>query len=66
MNRRLTAPDVMALPMTRRDISDYSALPSRRCHACFLHSQEGLFEARQANQREIIVLNPAGLAELDK
>jgi CRP/FNR family transcriptional regulator, nitrogen fixation regulation protein len=26
MNGRLTAPDVMALPMTRRDISDYLGL----------------------------------------
>jgi CRP/FNR family nitrogen fixation transcriptional regulator len=67
MNRRLTAAGVLALPMCRRDIADYLGLTletvSRALSA--LH-KKGFLKFLGQTQREILVLNPAGLAELDK
>ena len=67
MDRRLTAVGVMVLPMCRRDIADYLGLTletvSRALSA--LH-KKGFIEFLGQTQREIVVLNPGGLAELDK
>ena len=66
MNGRLTEPDVMALPMTRRDISDYLGLTietvSRSLTAL---KRKGFLKLTGPFGRDVIVLNPAGLAEQD-
>jgi len=58
---------IMALPMTRRDISDYLGLTietvSRVLHA---YQRKGYLKVGGSLQREIIVLNPVGLAEADR
>jgi CRP/FNR family transcriptional regulator, nitrogen fixation regulation protein len=63
MNGRLTSEGAMALPMTRRDIADYLGLAietvSRVLNA---YQRKGYLKAAGPFQREIIVLNPAGLA----
>ena len=67
MNGRLTAPDVMALPMTRRDIADYLGLTLEtvsRALAAF--QRKGYLRVAGPLKREIIVLNSAGLIELDR
>jgi CRP/FNR family nitrogen fixation transcriptional regulator len=65
MNGRLTEPDVMALPMTRRDISDYLGLTietvSRSLTAL---KRKGFLKLTGAFGRNIMVLDPAGLAEI--
>ena len=54
----------MALPMSRRDIADYLGLTietvSRVLHA---HQRKGYLKVLGPMQRDIIVLDPAGLAE---
>jgi CRP/FNR family nitrogen fixation transcriptional regulator len=66
MNGRLTEPDVMALPMTRRDISDYLGLTIETVsRALSALKRKGLLKLTGRFARDIIVLNPAGLAELD-
>jgi CRP/FNR family transcriptional regulator, nitrogen fixation regulation protein len=67
MNGRLTAPDVMALPMTRRDIADYLGLTLETVsRALSAFKRKGYLKLAGSFQREIIVLNPAGLTELDR
>jgi CRP/FNR family nitrogen fixation transcriptional regulator len=67
MNCRLTAPDVMALPMTRRDISDYLGLTIETVsRALSEFKRKGYLKLAGSFQRDIIVLNPAGLTELDR
>ena len=65
MNGRLTEPDVMALPMTRRDISDYLGLTietvSRSLTAL---KRKGFLKLTGPFGRNIMVLDPAGLAEI--
>ena len=65
MNGRLTEPDVMALPMTRRDISDYLGLTietvSRSLTAL---KRKGFLKLTGTFGRNIMVLDPAGLAEI--
>ena len=65
MNSRLAAPGVMALPMNRRDISDYLGLTietvSRSLSA---FKRKGYLRVAGPMQRDIIVLNAAGLNEL--
>ena len=66
MNRRLTPAGVIALPMTRRDIADYLGLTLETVsRALSVLNKKGFLKFRGQTQREIVVLNPAGLAELD-
>ena len=65
MNGRLTEPDVMALPMNRRDISDYLGLTIETVsRALSALKRKGFVKLMGPIGRDIIVLNPAGLAEL--
>jgi CRP/FNR family transcriptional regulator, nitrogen fixation regulation protein len=67
MNRRLPAAGVMALPMCRRDIADYLGLTLETVsRALSILHKKGFLNFLGKTQREIVVLNPAGLAELDK
>ena len=67
MDRRLLAAGVMALPMSRRDIADYLGLTFETVSRALseLH-KKGYLRFLGQTQREIVVLNPAGLAELDR
>jgi CRP/FNR family transcriptional regulator, nitrogen fixation regulation protein len=67
MNGRLPSPDVMALPMTRRDISDYLGLTVEtvsRVLSAF--RREGYLKVTGPFGRDIVVLNPAGLTGLER
>ena len=67
MDRRLTAAGVMALPMCRRDIADYLGLTLETVsRALSVVHKKGFLKFLGQTQREIVVLDPAGLAELDK
>ena len=56
----------MALPMTRRDIADYLGLTLETVsRALSAYQRQGYLKLAGPMQREIIVLNPAGLAEVD-
>ena len=67
MDRRLPAAGVMALPMCRRDIADYLGLTLETVSRALseLH-KKGYLRFLGQTQREIVVLNSAGLAELDR
>ena len=66
MNGRLSGPGVMALPMTRRDISDYLGLTIETVsRALAALKWKGYLTVTGAFGRDIIVLNVAGLAKLD-
>ena len=66
MNCRLTPAGVIALPMTRRDIADYLGLTLETVsRALSVLNKKGFLKFLGQTQREIVVLNPAGLAELD-
>ena len=67
MNRRLPAADVMALPMCRRDIADYLGLTLETVSRAIskLH-KKGYLRFLGQTQREIVVLNRAGMAGLDR
>src|SRR3954464_7728298 len=66
MNRRLKSRGAMALPMARRDIADYLGLTletvSRELSA---YQRQGYLRLAGPLQRDITVLNSAGLAEVD-
>jgi len=66
MDRRLPAAGVMALPMCRRDIADHLGLTLETVSRALseLH-KKGYLRFLGQTQREIVVLNSAGLAELD-
>ena len=67
MNGRLTAAGVMALPMSRRDIADYLGLTLETVsRALSAFQRKGYLRFLGQTQREIVVLNSAGLAELDR
>ena len=67
MNGRLRAAGVMALPMTRRDIADYLGLTIETVsRALSAFQRKGYLKVAGPYHREIIVLNPAGLTELDR
>ena len=66
MDRRLTATGVMALPMCRRDIADYLGLTLETVsRALSVLHKKGFLKFLGQTQRHIVVLNPAGLAEID-
>jgi CRP/FNR family nitrogen fixation transcriptional regulator len=65
MDHRLTLAGVMALPMNRRDIADYVGLTLETVsRALTVLKKKGFLKFLGQTQREIAVLNPAGLAEL--
>jgi CRP/FNR family transcriptional regulator, nitrogen fixation regulation protein len=67
MNYRLTAPNVMVLPMTRRDISDYLGLAVETVsRALSAFQRKGHLKLAGPFRRDIIVLNPAGLTEMER
>jgi len=65
MHRRLPAAGVMALPMSRRDIADYLGLTLETVSRALseLH-RKGYLRFLGQTQREIVVLNFAGLSDL--
>jgi CRP/FNR family nitrogen fixation transcriptional regulator len=65
MDRRLTSAGVMALPMNRRDIADYLGLTLETVsRALSILKRKGLLKFLGQTQRQIAVLNPAGLEDL--
>ena len=67
MDRRLTGAVVVALPMNRRDISDYLG-PTLETVSRALSAlqKKGFLKFLGQTQREIVGLIPSGRAELDK
>jgi CRP/FNR family nitrogen fixation transcriptional regulator len=66
MNGRLTAAGVMALPMSRRDIADYLGLTLETVsRALSEFHRKGYLRFLDPLQRQIVVLNAGGLAEID-
>jgi len=64
---RLRSAGAMALPMSRRDIADYLGLTIETVsRAISAYQRKGYLKVAGPMQRDIIVLNPAGLAELDR
>jgi CRP/FNR family nitrogen fixation transcriptional regulator len=67
MNGRFTAAGAIALPMTRRDIADYLGLTIETVSRVLsAYQRKGYLKAAGPFNREIIVLNPVGLAEPDR
>ena len=65
MDHRLPAAGVMALPMSRRDIADYLGLNLETVsRALSTLQKKGILKFVGQTQREIEILNSAGLAEL--
>ena len=62
MHGRLAAADVMALPMSRRDIADYLGVRLETVSRALSEFQRKGY-LRFLNARQIVVLNVAGLAE---
>jgi CRP/FNR family transcriptional regulator, nitrogen fixation regulation protein len=66
MNGRVTAPGVMALPMSRRDIADYLGLSLETVsRALSDFKRRGYLRFLGSTHRQIVVLNAAGLNEID-
>ena len=66
MNSRVTEPGVVALPMSRRDIADYLGLTLETVsRALSEFKRKGYLKFLGSTQRQIVVLKPAGLAEID-
>ncbi len=66
MDRRLTAANVIALPMCRRDIADYLGLSLETVSRALSHLRGmGILGFVGRTQREIVLLDRARLAELD-
>ena len=62
-----TQPDIIALPMDRRDIADYLGLTVETVsRAISAYQRKGFLTVAGPMHRDIIVLNPAGLTELDR
>jgi CRP/FNR family nitrogen fixation transcriptional regulator len=66
MDGRLSAAGVMALPMSRRDIADYLGLTLETVSRALssLH-EKGLLDFLGQTQRQIVLRNRPGLAQLD-
>lgn len=66
MHGRLKSRGAMAIPMSRRDIADYLGLTLETVsRALSAYQRQGYLKLAGRMQREITVLNPAGLAEVD-
>jgi CRP/FNR family nitrogen fixation transcriptional regulator len=66
MDGRLTATNVMTLPMTRRDIADYLGLTLETVSRALSRMRRaGVLDFISQNQREIVILNRPGLAKFD-
>ena len=67
MNGRLSAAGVMTLPMNRRDIADYLGITLETVsRALSEFHRKGYLKFLDPMQRQIVVLNAAGLIELDR
>jgi CRP/FNR family nitrogen fixation transcriptional regulator len=67
MNGRLTSAGVIALPMNRRDIADYLGLTIETVSRMFsAFERKGYLRfLNDPRQRQIVVLNAAGLTKLN-
>lgn len=67
MNGRMKPTGAMALPMNRRDIADYLGLTLETVsRALSAFQRKGYLRFLNPSQRQIVVLNAEGLAELDR
>jgi len=67
MNGRMKPTGAMALPMNRRDIADYLGLTlETMSRALSAFQRKGYLRFMNPTQRQIVVLNAEGLAELDR
>jgi CRP/FNR family transcriptional regulator, nitrogen fixation regulation protein len=66
MDKRLTAPGVMALPMSRRDITDYLGLTVESVSRALSHlNGAGVLAFVGTTQREIIIRDRLRLTSFD-
>ena len=66
MDERLAHPNVMILPMSRRDIADYLGLTLETVsRALSTLREEKMLRIEGPTQRQVVLLNRRGLAELD-
>jgi CRP/FNR family transcriptional regulator, nitrogen fixation regulation protein len=66
MDERPDHPNVMILPMNRRDIADYLGLTLETVsRALSILRDDGLLRFDGKTQRQIVLLNRMGLAQLD-
>ena len=66
MDERLAHPNVMILPMSRRDIADYLGLTLETVsRALSTLRNEKMLRFDGSTQRHIVLLDRGGLAELD-